>query len=123
DSLIEEILTASGDTSEGVLLSAIEIENSNELKVVSPSTGIFYLKPAPTEPDYTYVGETVSTDKVICQLEAFKVFSPLHLQDFNTEDTVLYDNEKQFLIKRINVETGEQVNAGDLLFIVEPIGN
>ncbi len=123
DSLIEEILTASGDTSEGVLLSAIEIENSNELKVVSPSTGIFYLKPAPTEPDYTYVGETVSTDKVICQLEAFKVFSPLHLQDFNTEDTVLYDNEKQFRIKRINVETGEQVNAGDLLFIVEPMGN
>ena len=120
DALIEEIRAESGDLEGGLGLATIQIEDSDELKVVSPSTGIFYLKPAPAEPDYTHVGAVVTTDDVICQLEAFKVFAPLRLRDFNSQENALYDAESKFTIKRVNVETGEQVNTGDLLFIIEP---
>ena len=120
DALIQEIHDASGETIDGVGIESIQIEDSTELKVLSPSTGIFYLKPAPAEPDYTHVGAVVSADEILCQLEAFKVFAPLRLQSFNTADHELYSTDGRYEIKRINVETGQQVNTGDLLFIVDP---
>lgn len=120
EALIQEIHDASGETVDGVGIESIQIEDSTELKVLSPSTGIFYLKPAPAEPDYTHVGAVVSTDEILCQLEAFKVFAPLRLQSFNTTEYELYATDRRYEIKRINVETGQQVNTGDLLFIVDP---
>ena len=120
DSLIDEIQLASGDESSEIGLESIRIEGSDELKVLAPTTGIFYLKPTPNEPDYVHVDDVVSVTDTLCQLEAFKVFSPLRLSDFLVDDSPLYEVEASFRVTRVNVATGQQVNAGDLLFVIQP---
>ena len=123
DLLIEEIDEMAGVSSQALGWDAIQIEGSNELKVLAPATGIFYIKPSPGEPDYVSVDDVVSTDDVLCQLEAFKVFTPLRLRDINTVDRVFYLENTKYKVKRVNVATGQQVNAGDLLLVIEPMGD
>ena len=120
--LIAEIADAAGSTDAAIGREAIAIEDSDELKVLAPSTGILYLTPSPSEPRYAVVGDRVSTTATLCQLEAFKIFAPVRLEDFNPPDqTPLYDPARQFEITRINVSGGQQVNTGDLLFVVRPV--
>ena len=122
--LIAEIAEAAGDEDGGIGIDAIAIEDSDELKVVAPATGIFYGTPSPTEPPYVSVGDRVGVDTTLCQLEAFKIFTPVRLQDFNAPDQPpLYDAGSQFEVRRVNVPTGQQVNAGDLLFVVRPLSD
>lgn len=118
--LIDEIEASSGATGGGIDADSIKIEDSNELKVLAPATAIFYSTPSPSEPDYVSVGDVISLDQVLCQLEAMKIFTPLKLEDFNG-DQPLYDNDSKFEITRINMNNGQQVNVGDLLFVVKPI--
>jgi len=108
-----------GDSSIGA--EAIAILDSDELKVLSPSTGIFYLTPSPTEPPFVSVGDRIAASATLCQLEAFKIFTPVRLADFNAAgQKALYDPSRRFDVVRINVASGAQVNAGDLLFVVRP---
>ena len=102
-SMIEEIETAAGDDVRGIGRDAIAIEDSDELRVLSPSTGIFYSAPSPAEPDYVEVGQRFGSDDILCQLEAFKIFSPLRLGDFNTPDTEC--TRRGYLLARVNVST------------------
>ena len=119
-SLIAEIDASAGEVSGGIDLDAIRIEDSDELKVICPATAIFYTTPTPTEPEYVNVGDRIRVSDTLGQLEAMKLFTPLKLEDFNTE-TVLYDPEREFEVTRINMATGQQVNVGDLLFVVKPV--
>ena len=45
-----------------------------------------------------------------------KIFTPLSLGDFNG-DAVLYE-EGEYEVTRVNMSSGQQVNEGDLLFVV-----
>ncbi len=119
--LIEAIETAAGDQASAIDLDTIRIDDSDELKVLSPAAAIFYAAPSPGEPDYAAVGDRVAVDRTLCQLEAMKIFTPLALKDFNT-DQALYDPRAEFEITRVNISSGQQVNAGDLLFVVKPLG-
>ena len=119
--LIDEIAAAAGAVDDGIGLDAIAIEDSDELKVLAPATGIFYRTPSPTEPPFVAVGDRVAVDATLCQLEAFKIFTPIRLADFNVGDVVLYERALRFEIVRVNVAGGAQVNAGDLLFVVRPV--
>ncbi len=119
-SLIKEIEAAAGADAGAIDRSAIKIDDSDELRVLSPTTGIFYLAPSPAEPDYVQVGQQVRMDDTLCQLEAFKIFTPLRLGDFNGGEEPLYEADA-YEIARINVSSGQQVNAGDLLFVVRPV--
>ena len=119
--LIAEIAEAAGSGDSAIARESISIEDSDELKVLAPSTGILYLTPSPNEPPYVVLGERVGSNATLCQLEAFKIFSPVHLNDFNPPDqSPLYDPARRFEITRVNVSSGQQVNAGDLLFVVRP---
>ncbi|MEE8077404.1 MAG: hypothetical protein V3T18_00290, partial [Pseudomonadales bacterium] len=118
--LIEEIEACAGEISGGINREAISIEDSDEIKVLSPTTAIFYATPTPTEPDYVSVGDHIGTSDTIGQLEAMKIFTPLCLADFNGEFE-LYENAREFEVTRINMASGQQVNAGDLLFVVKPL--
>ncbi|MGI9327210.1 MAG: biotin carboxylase N-terminal domain-containing protein [Pseudomonadales bacterium] len=118
--LIEEIETAAGEVDSGISLESIAIDASDELRVLSPATAIFYSTPTPTEPEYVSVGDVISSDEVLCQLEAMKLFSPLRLNDFNAEQQ-LYDEDQRYEVTRINMANGQQVNVGDLLFVVKPV--
>jgi acetyl/propionyl-CoA carboxylase alpha subunit len=118
--LIAEIDASAGEASGGIDMDAIRIEDSDELKVLSPATAIFYTTPTPTDPEYVTVGARVRVTDTIGQLEAMKLFTPLKLADFNTE-AVLYDPEREYEVTRINMATGQQVTQGDLLFVVKPV--
>ncbi len=121
DALIEQINAAAGKTSVGIDRNAIAIEGSDELKVLSPATGIFYITPTPTEPEFVAVGDRVGVDATLCQLEAMKLFTPLALKDFNSGEDELYPSAQRYEVTRINNTSGQQVNVGDLLFVVKPV--
>ena len=120
DELINEFAANAGEVNSGIDREAITIEDSDELKVLSPATAIFYAAPTPTEPAYVAVGDRIGVAATIGQLEAMKIFTPLSLADFNTE-IELYDADRKYEITRINMASGQQVNAGDLLFVVKPV--
>ena len=117
EELVAEIEAGAGTDRTAIDLDSISIENSDELKVLAPSTGIFYITPSPAEPEYVTEGEVIPRDKIMCQLEAMKSFTPLRLEDFGE----LYPDES-YEVARINVAAGQQVNPGDLLFVVKPVG-
>ena len=87
---------------------------------VSPAAAIFYTTSSPSEPEYVAVGDRITVDATLCQLEAMKLFTPLTLNDFNG-DAELYDPSYDYEVTRINMSNGQQVNAGDLLFVVKPL--
>jgi acetyl/propionyl-CoA carboxylase alpha subunit len=118
--LIKEIEAAAGQMSGGINKESIRIEDSDELRVLSPATAIFYTTPTPTESEYVAVGDHVSVSDTIGQLEAMKIFTPLSLADFNGEFE-LYDPNHTYEVTRINMTSGQQVNVGDLLFVVKPL--
>ena len=117
--LIAEIEQGAGELSGGIDQDAILIDDSDELKVLSPATAIFYTTPTPTEPAYVSVGDKINVTDTLGQLEAMKLFTPMTLADFNTEFE-LYDSGREYEVTRINMGSGQQVNAGDLLFVVKP---
>ena len=120
-SLIREIEEASGATGSGLSMDMLKIDDSDELKVLSPSTGVFYRTPSPSEPEYVNVGDLVSTEDALCQLEAMKMFTPVNLNTFAGDDGELYPSDTRYEITRINIASGQQVNEGDLLFVIRPV--
>lgn len=119
--LISEIEEATGTSIIVLDLEMLKIEGSDELKVLSPSTGVFYITPSPSEPEYVNVGDIVTTDDVLCQLEAMKMFTPVNLNSFSTSDGEVYLSARKYEITRINLTSGQQVNEGDLLFVIKPL--
>ena len=49
------------------------------------------------------------------------MFSPVNLNSFTAEDSELYPSDRRYEISRINITTGQQVNEGDLLFVIKPL--
>jgi biotin carboxyl carrier protein len=106
---------------EAIDLKAIRIENSDELRVLSPRTGVFYPAPTPDDPPFVDIGSEVDVNQSLCLLEAMKVFENLKLADFNLGNgQELFPKDNRFTVTRILAESGQTVNQGDLLFIVKP---
>jgi acetyl/propionyl-CoA carboxylase alpha subunit/acetyl-CoA carboxylase beta subunit len=120
EQIITEIEASGGGTDTGISAETIQIEDSDELKVMAPATAIFYNTPSPSEPEYVSVGEQIDLDQTLCQLEAMKIFTPLTLADYNTEQE-LYPEGQRYEVTRVNMSNGQQVNVGDLLFVVKPV--
>ena len=120
ETLINEIEANAADGAETIDRNTIEIEQSDELKVLAPATAIFYSTPSPSEPEYVNVGDRITVDQTLCQLEAMKIFTPVTLADYNAE-AELYPAAQAYEITRVNMSSGQQVNAGDLLFVVKPV--
>lgn len=71
--------------------------------VTAPLYGVVHLRPAPGEPDFVRVGETVEAGRTLCVVEAMKVFNEVHAPRGATIASVL-------------VESGQEVDAGQVLF-------
>jgi len=121
EELIREIDESSGNAGDGIDRESIAIEDSDELRVLAPATAIFYSTPSPSEPEYVSVGDQIDLKQTLCQLEAMKIFTPLTLGDFNGEQD-LYSEDVMYEVTRVNMSNGQQVNVGDLLFVVKPVG-
>ena len=120
--LIADMEASAELNSNQVDAKALAIEGSDELKVLSPSTCIFYGSSSPSEPPFAKEGEIVTIDQTLCLMEAMKMFSPLSLKNFNSKGSVLYPANQRYKITRILNSDGQQVNQGDLLFVVKPVG-
>lgn len=121
EALQREFEAFAGVPTPGFNADTIRIDGSDELKVLAPSTGIFYITPSPSDPEYVSVGDLVDVRHTLGQMEAMKIFTPLSLRDFNNGDDALYPDDQSYEVTRINMTNGQQVNAGDLLFVVRPI--
>ncbi|MBL4867642.1 MAG: hypothetical protein JKY67_14845, partial [Pseudomonadales bacterium] len=120
EELIKEITLASDMDGNVIDMDALRIEGSDEIRVVAPSTGVFYITPSPSEPPYVSVGDVITSSKTLCQIEAMKLFSPLSLSSFNSGSTEVYSSSQKYEVVRINNVNGTHINQGDLLFVVKP---
>lgn len=100
--------------------SSLQIEGTDELKVLAASQGIFYSSPAPGKNDFVEVGDVVDVGETLCLMEAMKLFDEISLSSFNQNDD-LYPIDLRYRIERINCTSGQLVNTGDLLFVIKPV--
>ncbi|MBO6558881.1 MAG: biotin/lipoyl-binding protein, partial [Pseudomonadales bacterium] len=54
-------------------------------------------------------------------LEAMKMFTPVNLNTYASDAGEVYSSGTRYEITRINVASGQQVNEGDLLFVIKPL--
>jgi acetyl-CoA carboxylase biotin carboxyl carrier protein len=81
-------------------------ENAAGSTISSPMVGTFYLAPSPEAPPFVEVGQHVNRGDTICIIEAMKMFNQI-------------EAEKSGTIKTILVESGQPVEFGQDLFLIE----
>lgn len=62
-------------------------------EIVSPLPGTFYRKPAPDQPDYKSVGDSVTEGDVVGLIEVMKSFHEVKATASGTLKAFLVDNE------------------------------
>ncbi len=90
-----------------VVASEAKEEVSNYIEITSPIIGTFYRKPSPDKSVFVEVGDTVSTETVVCMVEAMKLFNEI-------------EAEVSGKIVKVLVEDGTPVEFGQPLFLVDP---
>jgi acetyl-CoA carboxylase biotin carboxyl carrier protein len=83
-------------------------EDSNLITITSPIIGTLYRKPAPDKPNFVEVGDMVQKGKVVCIIEAMKLFNEI-------------ESEVSGKIVKILVDDITPVEFGQPLFLVEPV--
>lgn len=78
-----------------------------EHSVASPLAGMFYRSPSPASPSFVKEGGKVAFGDVLCIVEAMKVMNEIRA-------------DRPCVIKKILVENGKPVAAGQKLFLIEP---
>ncbi len=76
------------------------------IEVKAPMSGIFYRKPAPDQPAYVEIGDTVKKKQVLALLETMKVFQKVK----SPADGTIVD---------IAAENEDALGDGDLMFVIE----
>jgi acetyl-CoA carboxylase biotin carboxyl carrier protein len=79
----------------------------NLITIKSPMIGTFYRKPAPDKPNFVEEGDEVRNGKVVCVIEAMKLFNEI-------------ESEVSGKIVKILVEDASPVEYDQPLFLVEP---
>ncbi|MGO0060871.1 acetyl-CoA carboxylase biotin carboxyl carrier protein [Brevibacillus fluminis] len=87
--------------------SAAAVDEASLLQVVSPMVGTFYRASEPGKPAYVQVGDQVTPSKVVCIVEAMKLFNEI-------------EAEVSGEIVKVLVEDGQLVEYGQPLFLVKP---
>jgi len=80
---------------------------SNTLTIKSPMIGTFYRRPSPDKSNFVEVGDEVAPGKVVCVIEAMKLFNEI-------------ESEVKGRIVKILVEDASPVEYDQPLFLVEP---
>lgn len=80
---------------------------ANTVTIKSPMIGTFYRKPSPDKPTFVEVGDEVSPGKVVCVIEAMKLFNEI-------------ESEVKGRIVKVLVEDASPVEYDQPLFLVEP---
>lgn len=83
-------------------------DDSKLLTIKSPMIGTFYRSGGPDKPSFVEVGDEVSSGKVVCIVEAMKLFNEI-------------ESEISGRIVKVLVENATPVEYDQPLFLVEPI--
>jgi len=81
--------------------------SGNTVTIKSPMIGTFYRRPSPDKPNFVEVGAEVEPGKVVCIIEAMKLFNEI-------------ESEVKGKIVKILVEDASPVEYDQPLFLVEP---
>ena len=84
-----------------------ETNEGNYVTIKSPMIGTFYRKPSPDKPNFVEVGSDVTPGKVVCIIEAMKLFNEI-------------ESEVKGKIVKMLVEDASPVEYDQPLFLVEP---
>lgn len=85
-------VTTSASTSASQAAGAAD---SAHIKTIhSPMVGTFYTRPKPTAEDFVKVGSKITSDTVVCIVEAMKVFNEIPAEISGTIVEVLVKNEE-----------------------------
>jgi len=88
---------------------AVETEdNSKYVTIKSPMIGTFYRSSSPDKPLFVNVGDEISAGKVICIIEAMKLFNEI-------------ESEISGRIVKVLVDNASPVEYDQPLFLVEPM--
>ncbi|UOE40560.1 acetyl-CoA carboxylase biotin carboxyl carrier protein [Chryseobacterium suipulveris] len=83
------------------------LDDSKYVAIKSPMIGTFYRKPAPDKDVFVNVGDEVSNGKVVCVIEAMKLFNQI-------------ESEVSGKIVKILVDDATPVEYDQPLFLVDP---
>lgn len=119
DEVVEEMAYTGVEKADSDLNSLL-IAGTNEIKVISPMTGIYYSTPTPNDPEFVKVGDKVNLSQTLCQVEAMKLFTHISLSSVMGSGE-LFTADHEYEIVRVNQANNAQVNGGDLLFVVKPV--
>jgi acetyl-CoA carboxylase biotin carboxyl carrier protein len=101
------VATVSLETAAPTAPAAPVSSNANLITVKSPMIGTFYKSPSPDKPAFVNVGDEIKPGKVICIVEAMKLFNEI-------------ESEVSGKIVKILVENASPVEYDQPLFLVEP---
>ncbi|MCE7062431.1 acetyl-CoA carboxylase biotin carboxyl carrier protein [Dyadobacter sp. CY343] len=88
-------------------VAASETASSNLITIKSPMIGTFYRASSPDTPAFASVGDEIKPGKVVCVIEAMKLFNEI-------------ESEISGKIVKVLVENATPVEFDQPLFIVEP---
>jgi oxaloacetate decarboxylase alpha subunit len=80
---------------------------STQIRVTSPIVGTFYRASSPDKPPYVETGDVVKKGQVLCIIEAMKLMNEI-------------ESEASGKIVQILIESGQPVEYGQPLFVIEP---
>lgn len=86
---------------------AAEAPAGNSITIKSPMIGTFYRSPSPDKPSFVNVGDEIAPGKVVCIIEAMKLFNEI-------------ESEISGKIVKVLVEDASPVEYDQPLFLVEP---
>lgn len=78
-------------------------EEDSATYITSPMVGTFYASASPENPPYLNIGDTVSSDSIVCIIEAMKIMNEIQAEQGGD-------------IAEILVENGQPVEYGQRLF-------
>jgi acetyl-CoA carboxylase biotin carboxyl carrier protein len=81
--------------------------NSNLITVKSPMIGTFYRRSSPDKPNLVDIGDEITPGKIVCIIEAMKLFNEI-------------ESEVKGKIVKVLVEDASPVEYDQALFLVEP---
>ncbi|HTI11512.1 MAG TPA: acetyl-CoA carboxylase biotin carboxyl carrier protein [Puia sp.] len=86
---------------------AAEVPADNTVTIKSPMIGTFYRSSSPDKPPFINVGDEIDLGKVVCIIEAMKLFNEI-------------ESEVKGRIVKVLVEDASPVEYDQPLFLVEP---
>ena len=87
--------------------ASASIDTSNLITIKSPMIGTFYRSAGPDKPSFVNIGDEVKSGKVLCIIEAMKLFNEIECEHTGT-------------IVKVLVDDGSPVEYDQPLFLIQP---